>query len=81
METVLKEAMPLEDYKLKLTFQNGSTALVNMARRVKTMRFSVIGDPELFATAQAQSDKVVWTDGRTEFSVYCNELLDTMMMD
>ena len=81
METVLKEAVPLDNYRLKLIFQNGSFAVVNMARRVKTMRFSGMGDPRVFATARARGDKVFWIDEGTEFGVYCNELLDAMMMD
>lgn len=81
MSTVLREAVPLANYRLKLTFQNGSTAIVNMERRVRTMRFSRIAPIETFATARVEGDKVAWTDKGVPFSVYCNELLDAMMMD
>ena len=81
METVLKEAMPLEDYRLELAFQNGSSAVVNMARRVKALRFAPLASARVFATARAEGDRVVWQIGETNFGIYCNELLDAMMMD
>lgn len=81
MDTTLKSATPLADYRLKLTFQNGSTAVINMARRVRTLRFAHIAPIDIFATARAEGDKVVWADGVTSFGVYCVELLDAMMMD
>lgn len=32
-------------------------------------------------TVKADGDKVVWQDRGTGFGVYCNELLDAMLMD
>ncbi len=81
MDGFLKIAKPLPDYRLELVFQNGSTAVVNMKRRVKTLRFSRLADETVFASAKAEGDKVVWFDGITPFAVYCSELLDAMMMD
>lgn len=81
MDTSLREAVPLADYRLKLTFQNGSIAIVNMERQVRTIRFARIASREVFNTARATGDKIVWIEGSTPFSVYCNELLDAMMME
>lgn len=81
MDTVLKGVTPLRDYRLKLTFLNGSTAVVNMEKRVHTLRFARIAPAATFATARAEGDKVVWADGAVTFGVYCGELLDAMMMD
>jgi len=81
MDAVLKEATPMADYRLKLKFQNGSTALVNMEQRVRTLRFSRLAPLEVFATARAEGDRVVWTDEGRPFGVYCGEILDVMMMD
>jgi len=52
-----------------------------MERRVRTLRFSGLEPPEIFATARAEGDKVVWSVGGDPFGVYCSELLDAMMMD
>jgi len=81
MDTALKAVTPMADYRLKLKFQNGSTAIVNMERRVRTLRFARIAPPGIFSTARAEGDRVVWKDGATTFGVYCVELLDAMMMD
>jgi len=81
MDTVLKGVTPLRDYRLKLTFLNGSTAVVNMEKRVHTLRFARIAPKEIFSTARAEGDKVVWAVGTMPFSVYCGELLDSMLMD
>ena len=81
MENILTKATPLADYRLALTFQNGSSAVVNMARRVRTLRFARLAPAEVFATARAEGDRVVWTDGAATFGVYCGELLDAMMME
>lgn len=81
MDTVLKKATPMKNYRLELQFQNGSSAVVNMKQRVKTIRFSRLAPTEVFITARAEGDKVVWTDEGKLFGVYCGELLDAMMMD
>lgn len=81
MDTILKAVTPLPDYRLALTFRNGSSAVVNMERRVKTLRFARLASPQVFTTVKADGDKVVWQDGGTSFGVYCHELLDAMLMD
>ena len=81
VDSVLKAVRPLPDYRLELAFQNGSTAVVNMKQRIKTLRFACLEPAQVFATARAEGDKVVWQDGKMAFGVYCGELLDAMMMD
>lgn len=81
MDAVLKKATPLNGHWLELRFQNGSIAVVNMEKRVHTLRFARIAPQEIFATARAEGDRVVRADGVTPFGVYCSELLDAMMMD
>ena len=81
MRTILREVRPLPDYRLELQFQNGSMAVINLENRVRTLRFSKLASPELFSTAKASGDKVEWTDGHETFSVFCGELLDSMLME
>jgi len=81
MNTALKSVQPLPDYQLELQFQNGSMAVINMKKRVRTLRFSRLASEEMFATGKASGDKVEWSDGRDTVSVYCSELLDSMLMD
>ena len=81
MDAALTEVKTLPGHRIELTFRNGSCAMVNMENRVKTLRFSRLGAEKVFASAKADGDRVVWTDGKTSFTVYCTELLDAMMMD
>ena len=81
METILKAVTPLPGYRLELAFQNGSSAVVNMERRVQTLRFARLASPQVFSSVKADGDKVVWQDGGTSFGVYCHELLDAMLME
>lgn len=81
MDSALKTVRPLPGYRLEVTFQNGSMAIVNMEQRVKTLRFSRLSSEDTFSTARAEGDKVVWNDKGMTLSFYCNELLDAMMMD
>ena len=81
MNTALKSVQPLPDYQLELQFQNGSMAVINMKKRVRTLRFSRLASEEMFATGKASGDKVEWSDGHDTVSVYCSELLDSMLMD
>ena len=77
----LRSAKPLPGHRLEMIFQNGSTAVVNMEQRVRTLRFARLAPAQVFATAKAEGDKVVWQDGKTIFGVYCSELLDAMLLD
>ena len=81
MGSVLKAVRPLPDHRLELAFQNGSTAVVNMEQRIRTLRFARHAPAQVFFTARVEGDKVVWQDGKTIFGVYCGELLDAMLLD
>ncbi len=81
MDTILKTVAPLPGYRLALTFRNGSSAVVNMKRRVRTLRFPRLASPQVFTSVKADGDKVVWQDGGASFGVYCYELLDAMLLE
>ena len=81
MDVLLQEAKPMSGYRLALRFQNGSFAVVNLARRVHTIRFGRLASQEMFATAKAAGDSVIWSDGKNTVRISCDELLDAMMMD
>ena len=79
MGEVLKSATALPDYRLQLVFLNGSSAVINMEKQVKTFRFACLSSKQVFDTARAEGDRIVWTSGATPFGVYCKELLDAML--
>lgn len=81
MNGCLMEVRPGDHYRLELIFRNGSTAVVNMEKRIHSIRFSKLKSPQLFRTARADGDQIVWSDGKEKISVYASEILDSMMIN
>lgn len=77
----LVEVYPMDDYRLEMVFRNGSTAVVNLEKRTRSLRFSKLTLPGLFKTAKADGDRIIWSDGKETVSAYVNEILDSMMLD
>ena len=71
----------LPDYQLRLSFPNGSEAVINMKQRVRAIRFGRLSSPELFQTSRFVDDEVVWDDGTHCLRASINELRDSMQMD
>lgn len=71
----------LPNYQLKLSFPNGSKAVVDMSHRVRAIRFGRLSSPELFKTARLVNGEVVWDNGTYCVRASINELLDSMQMD
>ena len=70
----------LPEYRLRIRFSNGSEAIVNMERRVRAIRFHELSDPQMFQTAQAQGDSVIWRQDSKSIRATVGELLDSMML-
>ena len=71
----------LPNYQLKLSFPNGSEAVIDMKQRVHAIRFGRLSSPELFKTARLVDSEVVWDNGAYCVRASINELLDSMQMD
>lgn len=81
MESPVLRARALPDYRLRLDFVNGSSAVVDLRRRVRTLRFHPLRDPAAFSRVRVEGDRLAWPDGEGEFRVFVSELLETMLMD
>ena len=71
----------LPGYQLKLSFRNGSEAIVDMKHRLHAVRFGRLASPELFQAAKLEGSEVVWDNGTHCIRASINELLDSMQMD
>lgn len=71
----------LPEYQLKLSFPNGSQAIIDMKHRVRAIRFGRLSSPELFETARLENGEVVWDNGTYCVRASINELLDSMQMN
>lgn len=77
--TAVTDLIICDNYQIKLSFENGSHALVNLKNRIDSVRFRQICDPLIFATAKINGDKICWHCPDGEFSVYVTELLESML--
>ena len=71
----------LPNYQLKLSFPNGSEAIVDMSQRIHGIRFGRLVSQALFDTARIEGDEVVWENDQESVHASINELLDSMQMD
>ena len=62
---------PLEDYRLEVKLDNGSSVTLNLESRLETLRFGMLADKELFKRAVTDGSYIRW-DNKVEISV--NEL-------
>ena len=62
---------PLENYRLEVRLDNGSSVILNLESRIHTVRFGLLEDKELFKRAATDGNFIRW-DNNVEISV--NEL-------
>lgn len=79
MDTSVKAVKALPDFQLRVTFQNGSIAVVNFRNMIRTIRFAPLASEDFFDTARAEGDKIIWQEKNRSMQIYCNELMDIMM--
>jgi hypothetical protein len=65
---------PMEGFRLVLEFCNGSSITIDLSYKVKTARFAVLSNKELFNNVKARSETVIWGDGILKITLY--ELID-----
>ena len=81
MEANVLTLQVLPKYQLKLSFPNGSQAIVDLKQRVQAIRFGQLSYPGLFDTARLDGSEVVWDNGIHCVRASISELLDSMQME
>ncbi len=59
----IKEVQPLEDYKLKLKFENDEEKIFDLKPYLNLGKFSELQDPELFKKVRISFDTIEWPNG------------------
>lgn len=66
----------LDDYKIAVELENGSSFVYNLKPRLRTVRFAALEDIEFFKTGKlVDNDYVWWSDS---LMLYTYEMLDGM---
>lgn len=58
----IKSVTPRNDYKLEVFLENGSSIVLNLANRLKTVRFGMLADKEFFRKAATDGSYIRWGD-------------------
>lgn len=64
----IKSVVPMEDYKLEVLLDNGSSITLNLESRLQTVRFGMLSDKQFFKTATTDGICIRW-DNKIEISV------------
>lgn len=58
----IKSVTPRNDYKLEVFLENGSSIVLNLQSRLKTVRFGMLADKEFFRKAATDGSYIRWGD-------------------
>jgi len=64
----IKSVVPREDYKLKVTMDNGNSLILGMRSKLDTIRFGMLENKEFFDTVTTDGRCIKWQD-KIEISV------------
>lgn len=53
---------PMNEYRLKVGFNNGNTVILDLSEKVKTTRFCQLIKSDLFLQAKTDCDRVYWNE-------------------
>ena len=64
----ITEVHPKEDYQLEVILDNGSSIMLNLQPKLKTLRFGLLRDVDFFQCADTDGSMIRW-DGKVEISI------------
>ena len=74
----IKSVQPMEDYRLYMEMEGGSTVTVDLSGKLHTMKYAELADTELFNSVTTDGDYVIWGEGRLRLTV--NELMEVVLL-
>ena len=74
----IKAVVPMNDYRLFMEMESGSSVTVNFSVKLHTMKYAELADETLFKNVKTDGDYVVWGGGRLRLTV--NELMEVVLL-
>ena len=72
----MRSAQLLEEYKIAVELENGSSFVYDLKPRLSAVRFAPLADPKFFQSGQlVEGDCIRWSDS---LMLYSHEMLDGM---
>ena len=56
----IKSVVPLDDYRLEVDLENGSSVTLDFTGKLGTIRFGLLSDPAFFRRAETDGNIVKW---------------------
>lgn len=75
MTTSILYVIPMKDHKLKINLENGSHIVLNLQRKVKTIRFGILKNPDVWEMAVNGPASITWGG---HLSVTLSEILEIL---
>ena len=63
----IKNVVPLDNHRLEVDLENGSSVTLDFTGRLGTVRFGLLADPEFFCRAETDGTIIKW-DNKIEVS-------------
>ena len=60
--------IPMENYRLEVSLDNGSCVVLNLEGKLETVRFGILSDVDFFKKAASDGNCISW-DGKVELSL------------
>lgn len=70
----VRSVFPLENYRLLIELDTGSSFTVDLSHKLKTVRFAELSDKSVFNNVTTDSETIIWGDGILKIPVH--ELID-----
>lgn len=74
----IKAILPIKDYRLLMEMEGGSTVIVDLSKKLHTVKYAELTEEEFFRTAATDGDYVIWGGGRLRVTV--NELMEVVLL-
>jgi len=74
----IRSVLPMKDYRLLLEMEGGSTVIVDLSKKLCTMKYSELEDVKFFEAVATDGDYVSWGGGRLRVTV--NELMEIVLL-
>lgn len=75
----INSVIPLENYRLLIRLNTGSSITVDLSSKLKTVRFAELSDPAVFNNVKTDNELVIWGDDILKIPVF--ELIEVAVGD
>lgn len=73
----IRAVIPMKGYRLFMDMESGSSVIVDLSVKLRTMKYKELEDEALFCAVETDGDFVSWGNGRVKVAV--QELMEVAL--